>query len=118
MIDLADNQNGTIYRNQINKVANAIKEIIFGIKKSRAGIYAWVLPLFPPALKDIATSSVSASVPENIRFAVIKNTGPTVYLAWTSFELKAKREEMVIILQKAGFNVVPCNRLSIRRKHF
>ncbi len=30
-----------------------------------------------------------------------------MFLAWTSFELKAKREEMLIILQKAGFNVVP-----------
>lgn len=104
--NLADNQNGTVYRNQINKVANAIKEIIFGIKKSRAGVILGA-PSFSASLKDIATSTVSASVPENIRFAVIKNTGPTVYLAWTSFELKAKREEMVIILQKAGFNVVP-----------
>lgn len=104
--NLADNQNGTIYRNQINKVANAIKEIIFGIKKSRAGI-SLGSPSFSATLKEISTTSVSASVPENIRFAVIKNTGPTVYLAWTSFELKAKREEMTIILQKAGFNVVP-----------
>jgi hypothetical protein len=98
--------NGTIYRNQINKVANAIKEIIFGIKKSRASITLGA-PSFSASLRDISTTTVSASVPENIRFAVVKNTGPTVYLAWTSFELKAKREEMVIILQKAGFNVVP-----------
>ncbi|MEN8249864.1 MAG: tetratricopeptide repeat protein [Bacteroidota bacterium] len=28
-----DNLNGTIYRDQINKVANAVKEIIYGIKK-------------------------------------------------------------------------------------
>lgn len=103
---LGDNQNGTVYRNQINKVANAIKEIILGIKKTRSGI-ALGAPSFSASLRDISATSVSASVPENIRYAVIKNTGPTVYLAWTSFELKARREEMVITLQKAGFNVVP-----------
>lgn len=107
--NVADNQNGTLYRNQINKVANAVKEIIFGVKKSRAGLTLGV-PSFSATLKDLSTATVSASVPENISYTVIKNsgpTGPTVYLAWTSFELKAKREEMMIILQKAGFNVVP-----------
>jgi len=104
--NLADNQNGTIYRNQINKAANAVKEIILGIKKSRSSFNIG-LPSFSANLKDFSTATVSASVPENIKYAVIKNAGPTVYLAWTSFELKSKREEMVIILQKAGFNVVP-----------
>src|SRR5882757_4649833 len=32
--DRADNQNHSIYRNQINKVANAVKEIIAGIKQA------------------------------------------------------------------------------------
>jgi len=104
--DLADNQNGTIYRNQINKAANAIKEIVHGIKKFKSGIELGS-PSFSTAIKDLSTATVSASVPENIRYAVIKNEGPTVFLAWTSFELKARREEMIIILQKAGFNVVP-----------
>lgn len=104
--NLADNQNGTIYRNQINKAANAIKEIILGIKKgSQAPMLG--MPSFSASLNDLSTGKVSASVPENIKYAVIKNNGPTVFLAWTSFELKAKREEMLIILQKAGFNVVP-----------
>ena len=34
--DLHDNLNNTIYRNQINKVANAIKEIITGIKSIKS----------------------------------------------------------------------------------
>lgn len=104
--NLADNQNGTIYRNQINKAANAIKEIVLGIKKAQAGLVLGA-PSFSANLKDLSTGKVSATVPENIKYAVIKNNGPTVFLAWTSFELKAKREEMSIILQKAGFNVVP-----------
>lgn len=102
------NQNGTIYRNQINKVANAIKEIVFGIKRSQIAPPTILGPAsFSAVLKDLSTATISASVPENIKYAVIKNNGPTVYLAWTSFELKSKREEMTIILQKAGFNVVP-----------
>jgi len=104
--NLADNQNGTIYRNQINKAANAVKEIILGIKKAQFGPSLGA-PSFSANLKDLSTGRVSATVPENIKYAVIKNNGPTVFLAWTSFELKAKREEMLIILQKAGFNVVP-----------
>ncbi len=104
--NLADNQNGTIYRNQINKAANAVKEIILGIKKAQAGPVLG-MPSFSANLKDLSTGRVSASVPENIKYTVIKNNGPTVFLAWTSFDLKAKREEMVIILQKAGFNVLP-----------
>ena len=102
------NQNGTIYRNQINKVANAVKEIILGIKRSQMNLLPPVInaaSLSVP-LRDFATAVISASVPENIRYAVVSN-GPTVYLSWTSFELKSKREEMSIILQKAGFNVVP-----------
>jgi len=104
--NLADNQNGTVYRNQINKAANAVKEIILGIKKAQLGPILG-MPSFSANLKDLSTGRVSASVPENIKYTVIKNNGPTVFLAWTSFELKAKREEMVIILQKAGFNVLP-----------
>jgi hypothetical protein len=38
---------------------------------------------------------------------VIDRQRPNVYLAWTSSDLKEQREEMAIILQKAGFNVLP-----------
>ena len=103
---LADNQNGTIYRNQINNTANAVKEIVLGIKKARA-MTSLGAPSFSATLEELSTARVSASLPENIKYAIIKNNGPTVFLAWTSFELKAKREEMLITLQKAGFNVVP-----------
>jgi hypothetical protein len=38
---------------------------------------------------------------------VIDRQRPNIYLAWTSGDLKESREEMAIILQKAGFNVLP-----------
>ena len=101
------NQHGTIYRNQINKMANAIKEIIQGIKRTAQAPAISHTTSISSALKQFSTHTISASVPENIRYAVVKDNAPTVYLAWTSFELKSKREEMSIILQKAGFNVIP-----------
>ncbi|HTF18455.1 MAG TPA: hypothetical protein VK658_10305 [Chryseolinea sp.] len=100
--DTFENQAGTLYRNQINKVANAVKDIVQGLKKTNAPAHVLTGPV-----RSFSMASISASVPESIRYAVTNDTRPVVYLAWTSFELKAKREEMVIILQKAGFNVVP-----------
>jgi len=38
---------------------------------------------------------------------VIDRQRPNIYLAWTSGDLKESREEMAIILNKAGFNVLP-----------
>jgi hypothetical protein len=38
---------------------------------------------------------------------VIDRQRPNIFLAWTSNDLKESREEMAIILQKAGFNVLP-----------
>jgi hypothetical protein len=100
--DILGNINKTIYRNQINKVANAVKELIGGFKN------------LTNLSKSIATSNVllgnsafSASVPANISFQLINSDKKTVYLAWTSSDLKSKREEMALILDKAGFNVVP-----------
>jgi hypothetical protein len=42
-----------------------------------------------------------------IKVQVIDRKRPNIYLAWTSNDLKESREEMAIILQKAGFNVLP-----------
>jgi len=95
-----------LYRNQINKLANAIKEIIHGIKAQAKStdpadtgpsITSRTLPL-----KNFITS-----LPSSIQVQVIDRAKPTVFLAWTSADLKEQREEMVIILQKAGFNVLP-----------
>ncbi|MGC3944894.1 MAG: hypothetical protein QM762_10325 [Chryseolinea sp.] len=99
---LMDNQSGTLYRNQINKVANAIKDLIISLKRG-----AMPTPTFSAPIRPFSPTSISASVPESIRYSVSNASRTTVYLAWTSFELKSKREEMVITLQKAGFDVVP-----------
>lgn len=109
--ELMDNQHGSIYRNQINKVANAIKELIQGLKyKSATGENIPTrkdITSISSTLDQVSKPTVSASVPDHISFKVINNEKPTIFLAWTSFDLKSVREEMVITLQKAGFNVVP-----------
>ena len=96
---LNDNNNNTIYRNQINKVANAIKELLYGVKS---------LNIQANAIQEPKPSSTySASLPDNISYQVVNSDKTNVYLAWTSSDLKSKREEVALILKKAGFNVFP-----------
>jgi hypothetical protein len=109
--DRLDNINNTIYRNQINKVANAVKEIISGIKNFEPKSF---IPDKQPELSSsVATPGstlpkwYSTTVPGDIRVAVLENQQPVVFLAWTSNDLKAKREEMAMILTRAGFQVIP-----------
>lgn len=105
--DRQDNVNNTIYRNQINKVANAIKEIVVGLRRlesqSEEGSKAAVRP------QQVANVPrwFNTTVPSDIRVAVLDIAQPTVFLAWTSNDLKAKREEIAIILSRAGFQVIP-----------
>ena len=94
-----------MYRNQINKLANAIKEIISGIKLSQKGSVEST-PYYPTA-RQIVPNVISTSVASNIKVSVIDRHRPNIYLAWTSGDLKEKREEMAITLHKAGFNVLP-----------
>ena len=95
-----------LYRNQINKLANAIKEIIQGIKNLDKGES-------PPVIRhdltarQIVPNTFSTSLPSAIKVQVIDRQRPNIYLAWTSNDIKEQREEMAIILQKAGFNVLP-----------
>ncbi|MEM6816424.1 MAG: hypothetical protein AAF600_18860 [Bacteroidota bacterium] len=94
-----------LYRNQINKVANAIKEIVLGMKTKEEPT-AGPSETFTQA-QPVSNSSITTSLPKNIRVQVINHSRPNIYLAWTSHDLKSNREEMAIILQKAGFNVYP-----------
>ena len=97
-----------LYRNQINKVANAIKEIIMGVK---------LADQHSPEVQAIentditsppeTSTRVSTSLPDKLTVAAVTQDKVSIYLAWTSFDLKEKREEMALILQKAGFNVLP-----------
>ncbi len=119
--DRQDNTNNTIYRNQINKVANAVKEIIGGIKnfesKTLQGFQTTegFVSLGENSLQPSRPTSSGApsmprwfnsTLPSDIRVAVL-DIQPTVFLAWTSNDLKAKREEMALILTRAGFQVIP-----------
>jgi hypothetical protein len=110
--DRQDNINNTIYRNQINKVANAIKEIVTGIRNFESGSRL--------AEKSPETGSANplpaprpgwynTTIPRDIRVALLENQQPTVFLAWTSNDLKARREEMALTLSRAGFQVIPNN---------
>lgn len=95
-----------MYRNQINKLANAVKEIISGIKLSEKGNTVQA-PAFIPVARQIVPNVFSTSVSSAIKVQVIDRQKPNIYLAWASGDLKESREEMAIILQKAGFNVLP-----------
>lgn len=95
-----------MYRNQINKLANAIKEIISGIKFNLKGSES-EQPFYQPTARQIVPNVISTSLSSGIKVQVIDRQRPNIYLAWTSSDLKESREEMAIILQKAGFNVLP-----------
>lgn len=106
--DIANHSSKLLYRNQINKVANAVKEIINGIKRLEKGegqtdIENISLTSYKPeVVKDYDTT-----LPKSFNVAIINQEAPNLYLAWTSNDLKEKREEMALILQKAGFNILP-----------
>ncbi len=95
-----------MYRNQINKLANAIKEIITGIKLQLHGSPV-TNSSYQPTARQIVPNVITTSLSSAIKVQVIDRHRPNIYLAWTSGDLKESREEMAIILQKAGFNVLP-----------
>lgn len=101
-----DNPQRPKYRNQINKLANVIKEIISGIKQSKQS-NPFEAPSYQPTARQIVPNVISTSLSSAIKVQVINRQRPNIYLAWTSNDLKESREEMAIILQKAGFNVLP-----------
>jgi len=101
------NPNRPMYRNQINKLANAIKEIITGIKLNQKGSSGKEPSSYEPTARQMVPNIVVTAVSSAIKVQVIDRQRPNIYLAWTSGDLKESREEMAIILQKAGFNVLP-----------
>ena len=103
----ASNLQRPMYRNQINKLANAIKEIVSGIKYKQSGGFANSSSTYQPTARQIVPNVLVTSVSSAIKVQVIDRQRPNIYLAWTSSDLKESREEMAIILQKAGFNVLP-----------
>lgn len=104
--DKIPHAHGPLYRNQINKLANAIKDMINGIKlKDKAPSDETYT--YKPSARQIVPNVVATSISNAIKVQVIDRQKPSIYLAWTSSDLKESREEMAIILNKAGFNVLP-----------
>src|SRR6185295_4664689 len=64
-------------------------------------------PAYQPTARQIVPNVISTPLTSSIKVQVIDRQRPNIYLAWTSNDLKESREEMAIILQKAGFNVLP-----------
>ncbi len=95
-----------LYRNQINKLSNVIKDIISGIKSRESGSRNEPASYLPTA-RQIVPQVFSTAMSSAIKVQVIDRQRPNIYLAWTSGDLKESREEMAIILNKAGFNVLP-----------
>ncbi len=105
--DKHDNPLRPLYRNQINKLANVIKEIVSGIKGKQQTGNAIPSPSVEPTARKIVPNVQATSISSAIKVQIINRQRPNIYLAWTSNDLKESREEMAIILQKAGFNVLP-----------
>jgi class 3 adenylate cyclase len=95
-----------MYRNQVNKLANTIKEIISAIKHDQKDNHVETIA-YEPTARKIVPNIMATSLTSAIKVQVIDRQRPNIYLAWTSNDLKESREEMAIILQKAGFNVLP-----------
>lgn len=105
--DLSGGQTRLLFRNQINKVANSIKEVVSGIKISNRSESKIELVQSLTIDKPQVAASFTTSLPAGIKVHVIDRAKPSIFMAWTSSELKAQREEMVLVLQKAGFTVLP-----------
>ncbi len=107
--DLSGAQTRLLFRNQINKVANSIKEVISGIKIANRGEPKTSTVHSLTSNRPMAASTFTTSLPAGIKVHVIDRAKPSIFLAWTSSELKAQREELALVLQKAGFHVLPSN---------
>ncbi|GAB3873563.1 hypothetical protein GCM10028824_25360 [Hymenobacter segetis] len=115
---------GLLYRNQINKVANAIKELVAAAKQQSApaattpvapGLQdapAWAPPAAP--VSEATPTAPVASAPP----VAARANGPVVFLAWTSKELAARREELALVCTKAGLHVVPTSDCPLDENEF
>jgi len=81
-------ENKVLFRNQINKTANAIAEIIRNIKSQHS---------------DLTSAPKTEQVTEKSNVKEQK----TVFLSWSAKDVTARRDELLLIMQKAGMNVIP-----------
>lgn len=104
--ELPQTSGGLLYRNQINKVANAIKELVAAGKQAAAAAPRLASPAPAPAPR-VGASYEAPPVLAPSGPAAAAPAGPVVFLAWTSKELAARREELALVCTKAGMHVVP-----------
>ncbi|UOQ64620.1 hypothetical protein [Hymenobacter volaticus] len=106
--ELPRSSGGLLYRNQINKVANAIKELIAAVKQPlpRPTTTSLAYSLPPTALLSEQEASKLSTI-SSVSSRPTPPEGPVVFLPWTSKELAARREELALICTKAGLHVVP-----------
>ncbi|GAA4037399.1 hypothetical protein GCM10022409_22970 [Hymenobacter glaciei] len=108
---------GLLYRNQINRVATAIKELVAAATLPAVSAPA-ALPLpsaaVPVAIPAVASAvSVTAPVAAPVVAPMVAPasaaaTGPVVFLAWTTDKLLLpRRDELVQVCTQAGLVVVP-----------
>ena len=105
---------GLLYRNQINKVANAIKDLVLAARQATAApADAARSAGFPVPTSVSAAPAAGAGYaapttgPAAVTPAAAAATGPVAFLAWTSKELATRREELALVCTKAGLRVVP-----------
>lgn len=99
---------GLLYRNQINKVANAIKELVTAAKQLPTATLPSSAPLAMASGQAASTAPAAAQMP----------AGPVVFLAWTAKELVARREELALVCAKAGLHVVPATDCPLDESEF
>lgn len=100
-----------IYRNQISKVALAIRDLIASMKNPQGQADG---PAARPAA-DIPAQALTRQIlarhirsdPPDETPATAPAAGNRVFLAWTSSDLKSRREDLLISLSRAGFMVFP-----------
>lgn len=106
---------GLLYRNQINKVANAIKELVAAVKQAELGPASTPVAYTSPALAKPVEPTTSL---HPVAVASSAPTGPVVFMPWTSKELAARREELALVCTKAGLHVVPATDCPLDEEEF
>lgn len=94
-----------LYRNQINLVANAIKDLLLAIRNNDNASEQPIISAVPEPTEVPEKSSTYIEDIPGIEERPVDQK--VVYLAWTSSDLNNQRDEIALILEKAGYHVIP-----------
>ena len=98
-----DNQNKTDYRNQVNKVANAIKEIILSIKNPR-NLSVRTASTQDPVPKTPSLSTRNKITITLLLLAIIATSGYILYQRTTTNEQPAQLDKSIAVLPFADMS--------------